>query len=213
MLYCILRLTVTITFTSNQTNFLTYPYVQAQAQPSEEISDLSYPLHPLQPRFPLDSRPRSPILGPFDVSKGTSTGLLSPSSSNASPSSMTSVPSGTMDLVCPQSRGSKLQSINDRVAAPYDYTEGYHFLMKHLPIRCVIPWNVSAESDTLLSLLPCSFRASHCFSIVFSASRRTTSCGSYGRWQFFAHRSLRSKCHCPLTMRYLWRSVSSDLCW
>jgi hypothetical protein len=23
------------------------------------------------------------------------------------------------------------------VTAPYDYTEGYHFLMKHLPSRCV----------------------------------------------------------------------------
>jgi hypothetical protein len=30
---------------------------------------------------------------------------------------------------------SKLQSIHDRVNAPFDYTEGYHFLMKHLPTR------------------------------------------------------------------------------
>jgi hypothetical protein len=28
-----------------------------------------------------------------------------------------------------------IQTIN--VTAPYDYTEGYHFLMKHLPSRCV----------------------------------------------------------------------------
>jgi hypothetical protein len=30
-----------------------------------------------------------------------------------------------------------LQSINDRVTAPFDYTEGYHFLMKHLRSRYV----------------------------------------------------------------------------
>lgn len=35
--------------------------------------------------------------------------------------------------------GSKLQSIHDRVTTPYDYTEGYHFLMKHLPTRCECP--------------------------------------------------------------------------
>ncbi|KAF5351959.1 hypothetical protein D9756_007569 [Leucocoprinus leucothites] len=122
---------------SNQTNFLTYPYTQAQSQRSEGLSDLTYPLHPLQPRYPLDLRPKSPIPDTFgnDVSKETPTGLLSPPSSNASPSSTTSVPSGIADLVRPQSRGSKLQSINDRVTAPYDYTEGYHFLMKHLPTR------------------------------------------------------------------------------
>jgi len=28
-----------------------------------------------------------------------------------------------------------LQNINDRVTMPYDYTEGYHFLMKDLPSR------------------------------------------------------------------------------
>jgi hypothetical protein len=32
---------------------------------------------------------------------------------------------------------SKWQGINDRVTTPYDYTEGYHFLMKHLPTRYV----------------------------------------------------------------------------
>jgi hypothetical protein len=132
---------MTVIFFSNPTNFLTYPYTQSQRP--EEVSDLSYPLHPLQPRFPLESRPKSPIPITLnnDMSKETSTGLLSPPSSNASPSSTASVPSGIAELVRPQSRGSKLQSINDRVTAPYDYTEGYHFLMKHLPTRCVTPFN------------------------------------------------------------------------
>ncbi|KNZ72907.1 hypothetical protein J132_01899 [Termitomyces sp. J132] len=35
----------------------------------------------------------------------------------------------------PESSTSQLQSIHDRVTKPYDYTEGYHFLMKHLPTR------------------------------------------------------------------------------
>jgi hypothetical protein len=29
-------------------------------------------------------------------------------------------------------------SVYKSVTKPYDYTEGYHFLMKHLPVRCVI---------------------------------------------------------------------------
>jgi len=139
---------------------------------------LSYPIHPLQPRFPLDSRPRSPIPSTFDTTKGTSTGLLSPPSSNASPGSTTSDPSGIVDLVYPQSHGSKLQSISDRVAAPYDYTEGYHFLMKHLPTRCVVPYHVSAEPD---------ITSGHYISIILSVSRRMISYGLYGRWQSFAH--------------------------
>ncbi|KAF9454047.1 transcription activator of gluconeogenesis ERT1 [Macrolepiota fuliginosa MF-IS2] len=119
---------------SNPTNFLTYPYTQPQRP--EEIPDLTYPLHPLQPRYPLESRPKSPVtISSSHDPKEFSTGLLSPPSSNASPSSTAAVPSGIADLVRPQSRGSKLQSINDRVTAPYDYTEGYHFLMKHLPTR------------------------------------------------------------------------------
>lgn len=120
---------------SNPANFLTYPYTQPQRP--EESSELSYPLHPLQPRYPLDTRPKSPIFGTFgyDSIKDTSSALLSPP--NTSPTSTASAPSGTADLVRPQSRGSKLQSINDRVTTPYDYTEGYHFLMKHLPTRCV----------------------------------------------------------------------------
>lgn len=32
-------------------------------------------------------------------------------------------------------QGPKLQGINDRIIKAYDYTEGYHFLMKHLPSR------------------------------------------------------------------------------
>jgi len=46
------------------------------------------------------------------------------------------VPSGIADSAPqPKSSGSQLQKIHDRVTAPFDYTEGYHFLMKHLPGR------------------------------------------------------------------------------
>ncbi|KAF4621233.1 hypothetical protein D9613_000426 [Agrocybe pediades] len=127
-------------------HYLTYPYPHAQRP--EEGPDLSYPApyaqpsavtHPLQPRYPLDSRPRSPPTTAFindTSSKDTgSRGLLSPPPSTDSPSSSASVSIGIAEMVRPQSRGSKLQSITDRVTAPYDYTEGYHFLMKHLPTR------------------------------------------------------------------------------
>lgn len=123
-------------------HYLTYPYPQAQRSgPTAEIpfspSYSSQPseIHPLQPRYPLDARPRSPstvfLQNPKDM---TSRGLLSPSLSDDSPRSVTS---GVADIVRPKSCGSKLRSINDRVTTPFDYTEGYHFLMKHLPTRCV----------------------------------------------------------------------------
>ncbi|KAF8904465.1 hypothetical protein CPB84DRAFT_1814458 [Gymnopilus junonius] len=98
---------------------------------------LTRPLLP--PRYPLDSRPRSPPTTVFfqspSAKDGVSRGLLSPPASTSSPSSTASVPTGIAEITRPQSRGSKLQSITDSVTAPYDYTEGYHFLMKHLPTR------------------------------------------------------------------------------
>ncbi|KAH9485128.1 Transcriptional regulator of nonfermentable carbon utilization [Psilocybe cubensis] len=133
---------------ANTAHYLTYPYPHAQR--SEELTELSYPttsystsqpstaLHPLQPRYPLDTRPRSPptVFLHNPSSKDTaSRGLLSPPPSTSSPSSTSSVPTGVADIVRPPSCGSKLQTITDRVTAPYDYTEGYHFLMKHLPTR------------------------------------------------------------------------------
>ncbi|KDR75200.1 hypothetical protein GALMADRAFT_535775 [Galerina marginata CBS 339.88] len=129
-------------------HYLTYPYPHTQ-QP-DDLGELSYSasyspqtqsnsaIHPLQPRFPLDTRPRSPptvFLHNSSSKDAASRGLLSPPPSTTSPSSTASVPTGIADMVRPQSRGSKLQSITDRVTAPYEYTEGYHFLMKHLPTR------------------------------------------------------------------------------
>ncbi|TFK44383.1 hypothetical protein BDQ12DRAFT_593976 [Crucibulum laeve] len=131
---------------SSAAHYLTYPYTQPQQ--SEDLVELQYPsqysssqnsVHPLQPRYPLDARPRSPPPTVFlhnpSSKDHTSRGLLSPPPSNGSPSSTASVPSAIADIVRPQSCGSQLQSITDRVTAPYDYTEGYHFLMKHLPTR------------------------------------------------------------------------------
>ncbi|KAF9010530.1 hypothetical protein BDQ17DRAFT_1515223 [Cyathus striatus] len=131
---------------SSAAHYLTYPY--AQNHKSDELTDLQYPssqytqtsasLHPLQPRYPLDTRPRSPPSTVFLHNPSTkdrsSRALLSPPPSE-SPTSTASIPSGISDIVRPQSCGSQLQSINDHVTTPYDYTEGYHFLMKHLPTR------------------------------------------------------------------------------
>lgn len=118
------------------TGYLTYPY-QDPPRPTE-LSELNYPaeyrqqaqqaekpsqneeIHPLAPRYPLDSRPRSPAYSSF----------LEPSSTSSEKES-SSTPVGV----------SKLQSINDRIQKPYDYTEGYHFLMKHLPSRYVTTSN------------------------------------------------------------------------
>lgn len=139
---------------SPNTTYLSYQYQEPSR--SSELSEMQYPQFPqsqsLQPRYP-DSRSKSPPLSVFiDES---SHGLLSPPHSNASPSltPTASRPADPSTLAC--TPGSKLQSINDRVTKPYDYTEGYHFLMKHLPIRCVFLLNYQEghESPQLVTLV------------------------------------------------------------
>ncbi|EDR11520.1 transcriptional regulatory protein [Laccaria bicolor S238N-H82] len=131
----------TLSTSPGNAHYLTYPYPQSQR--SEDLVDMSYASQYSsagqgQPCLPANSRPRSPptvfLHNPSSKDQG-SRGLLSPPPSNGSPSSTSSAPSGIAEIVRPQSCGSQLQSINDRVLTPYDYTEGYHFLMKHLPTR------------------------------------------------------------------------------
>ncbi|KAG6833530.1 hypothetical protein H0H87_005181 [Tephrocybe sp. NHM501043] len=122
---------------SNHAQYLTYPYpAQHPQHRSEEATDAvdftqyetsqaPQSLHPLQPRYPLDTRPRSP----------TGTVFLNdpdPSSENLGNND---AQTPETDTDTPETSGSQLQSIHDRVTKPYDYTEGYHFLMKHLPTR------------------------------------------------------------------------------
>ncbi|KAJ4001587.1 transcription activator of gluconeogenesis ERT1 [Lentinula boryana] len=127
---------------SPTTAYLTYQYQEPPR--TSELSELQYPqFQPsanstaptLQSRYSLDLKPKSPPFSSYIDE--TSHGLLSPPHSNASPSL---TPSALRSADCAATTstctpGSKLQSINDRVTKPYDYTEGYHFLMKHLPIR------------------------------------------------------------------------------
>ncbi|KAJ7747312.1 hypothetical protein B0H16DRAFT_1555526 [Mycena metata] len=112
--------------TSPSGSFLTYPYPQPPEQEVYSAQFGAQDVHPLQPRFPLDNRPRSP---PFGAGKDSNAqrNILSPSSSSSS----------YAHAIPEQARqgGSQLQNIENRVTMPYDYTEGYHFLMKHLPSR------------------------------------------------------------------------------
>ncbi|KAJ7902086.1 transcription activator of gluconeogenesis ERT1 [Mycena olivaceomarginata] len=109
--------------TSPTTSFLTYPY----PQPPEQQEALQYTAGP---RFPLNGRPRSPRFSDKEfLSPSQASG---PSFAHANP--MPNVHSGGNGNAN-GSHGSQLQNINDRVTMPYDYTEGYHFLMKHLPSR------------------------------------------------------------------------------
>ncbi|KAJ3724703.1 transcription activator of gluconeogenesis ERT1 [Lentinula raphanica] len=124
---------------SPTTAYLTYQYQDPPR--TSELSELQYPQFQqsanstLHSRYTLDPKARSPPYSPYV--EEASHGLLSPPHSNASPSltpsALRSADSTASTSTC--TPGSKLQSINDRVTKPYDYTEGYHFLMKHLPIR------------------------------------------------------------------------------
>ncbi|KAJ7838703.1 transcription activator of gluconeogenesis ERT1 [Mycena leptocephala] len=97
--------------TSPTASFLTYPYPQP---PEQEIASISAAI--------------STGTASSAAAESGQRGILSPSHSSAS----------SFGHVVPEHQsggGSQLQNINDRVTMPYDYTEGYHFLMKHLPSR------------------------------------------------------------------------------
>jgi hypothetical protein len=107
---------------------LQYAAQYSSSQPSESAHSIQQ-----QQRYPLETRPHSPPIDAYVSGKPittSSTGLLSPAPSSASPVTTSPIPPVLADL--PRS---ELQSINDTVTKPYDYTEGYHFLMKHLPTR------------------------------------------------------------------------------
>jgi hypothetical protein len=98
--------------------------------------------HPLHPRYPYDSATGCDPTASF-IRNPPQDGLsrfASPPMSNVSLSSTTSGPVGGSDThstTPARPPSSQLQTITDRVTTPYDYMEGYHFLMKHLPSRCV----------------------------------------------------------------------------
>lgn len=129
--------------TSPNPPYLTYGYSQSQRSEDAAETPLSSQfqsqasLHPLQPRYPLDGRPRSPptvAFGEVSLKDVVAPGLLTPPLSNGSPSSIASAPVGAADQ--PPAKPT-VESIHDRVTTPYDYTQGYHFLMKLLPTRYV----------------------------------------------------------------------------
>ncbi|KAJ7268749.1 hypothetical protein B0H12DRAFT_1096488 [Mycena haematopus] len=125
--------------TSPTTGFLGYAYPQTQQEEAMQYSaqfqqQQQGEPHPLQPRFPLDTRPRSPHFSSKDSA------LSSFAAAHAHPPHPHPHPHPDLQQHHQQHQqqtqsGSQLQNINDRVTMPYDYTEGYHFLMKHLPSR------------------------------------------------------------------------------
>ncbi|TRM69393.1 hypothetical protein BD626DRAFT_473924 [Schizophyllum amplum] len=82
-------------------------------------------------KYTQDGRRSSPLGFYMDKESAART-LLSPPPTDSPGSTTSAVPLHEVAFPRP---GSHLQSITDRVKAPYDYTEGYHFLMKHLPTR------------------------------------------------------------------------------
>jgi len=116
----------------NSAHYLAYPYT-SQPTKADDVPDhihftplrepqLQGQLSPLSSRYP---RPRSPIPTSFLEDPGL------PNIHGKGPALVVA------DLDRARSCRSPLQNIHERVTAPYDYTEGYHFLMKHLPTRYV----------------------------------------------------------------------------
>lgn len=124
------------------------PEIQFQSQyaPSPQQQDQferqPRALHPLEPRYPheIDSSLTSttgPVaFVPRSSSKDSIARALGSPSPSDSPASSSHVTNYTESLQKARPN-SQLQSINARVTRPYDYTVGYHHLMKYLPSRCV----------------------------------------------------------------------------
>ena len=114
-------------------NYLAYPYSSQPTKTDDVPDQIHFPpiqepqpqgsLNPLPPRYP---RPRSPIATSF---------LEDPGLLPTIPAKGAALLAADIDRA--KSCCSPLQNIHERVTAPYDYTEGYHFLMKHLPTRYV----------------------------------------------------------------------------
>ncbi|KAL1743366.1 transcription activator of gluconeogenesis ERT1 [Schizophyllum fasciatum] len=83
-------------------------------------------------KFTRDGRCSSPASFYMDKESAART-LLSPPPTDSPGSATSAVP--LCEAPAFPRPGSHLQSITDRVKAPYEYTEGYHFLMKHLTTR------------------------------------------------------------------------------
>lgn len=118
----------------NSAHYMAYPYSSQPTKTDDVPDQIHFPsiqepqpqgsLNPIPTRYP---RPRSPITASFLEDPGLL--LTIPAKGPALLAA---------DLDRAMSCRSPLQNIHERVTAPYDYTEGYHFLMKHLPTRYVV---------------------------------------------------------------------------
>ena len=117
----------------NAAHYLTYPFPSDQQPAGPELayqtpySSQTPSIQQLQGPFPVEQRPRTPVDSIELPSKDAHSRMLLSSRFVKLTHSVAGLLSD-MPL-------SKWQGINDRVTVPYDYTEGYHFLMKHLPTQ------------------------------------------------------------------------------
>ncbi|THH15134.1 hypothetical protein EW146_g5291 [Bondarzewia mesenterica] len=92
------------------------------AQQQTQLS--SQPLHPLAPRWPPSSTDSTYVFWPGPVANAGK-------SRSAAASALTNGTNTASALSGPKTA----QEVYDNVTMPYDYTEGYHSLMKYLPYR------------------------------------------------------------------------------
>ncbi|KZP34366.1 hypothetical protein FIBSPDRAFT_846473 [Athelia psychrophila] len=114
---------------SPTTGYLTSYSSQFAQSPQEQSREISYGQY---------SQTQSPVIMQYPREMRTSNSgdvflTGSTPSRSDSPTSASSTHLNYTDTA--QMRSTQMQRINARVTRPYDYTEGYHFLMKHLPSR------------------------------------------------------------------------------
>ncbi len=173
----------------NSAHYLAYPFPSNQrpAGPTELAYSAPYSsqtaaVQQLQGRSVNDRSRSPPISFQHSASNEVQARGLFSLGVTSSPGSTVSISTAMPDMPA-----SKWQSINDRVIVPYDYTEGYHFIMKHLPTRCVFP----------------CFDTHFCLNNLFLGLRRMIFFVSSGLWRYSDHPSSLYKCHCLWTMKYL----------
>lgn len=117
---------------SPTTGYLTSYSSQFVQSPQEQAREIGYGQYS-QTQSPVIMQPYAREMRTSNSGDVFLTGST-PSRSD-SPTSASSTHLNYTDTA--QMRSTQMQNINARVTRPYDYTEGYHFLMKHLPSRFV----------------------------------------------------------------------------
>lgn len=160
---------------------MSYDYNHSSQGPTPPTTAFNSPTSSMVP--PYQRTPRGATTSPsWTAPQAMSVDSGIGMNSGPSASSVASYANGTA-AVANVGGQNQASNVYKMVTKKYDYTEGYHFLMKHISCRCV-------QSVALMDL-----NLVLTWAVGADDSRRTISCASFALWRYLGH--LSSRCRCP----------------